>query len=105
MLYIDESQNGRDIELRLGETVAVRLSENPTAGFRWKLDSSGAPVCTLVENDYQPSASAPGAGGIHRWQFQAAQVGEGRIELSSRRSWEGQGQAARTFTLRIRVAK
>ncbi len=104
MLEVDESQDGNEIELRTGETLEIRLSENPTTGFRWALESSGAPACILVEDYYEPSTRAPGAGGGHRWRFQANQVGEGRIELRYRRSWEGQGAAARTFSLRIRVA-
>ena len=53
MLQIDESQNGREIELVTGETIEIRLSENPTTGYRWELKFSGAPTCTLVADHYE----------------------------------------------------
>ncbi len=105
MLQINESQNGQEIEWRRGEKFEIHLSENPTTGFRWAMESRGAPACALVEDRYQPSDAAPGAGGTHRWQFQATQAGEARIELNYRRSWDRQGAAARTFTLRVRVTQ
>jgi len=105
MVQVDESQNGNEIELLMGESFEVRLSEHPTTGFRWRLESSGAPACILVEDLFQTSTTTPGAGGDHRWRFQAAQIGEGRIELGYRRSWEGQEAARQSFTLRVRVVK
>jgi inhibitor of cysteine peptidase len=105
MVQVDESHNGSEIDLRTGEPLEIRLSENPTTGFRWGLESNGAPACILVEDVYETSSVTPGAGGNHRWRFQAAQIGEGRIRLGYRRSWEGQGAASRTFTLGVRVVK
>ena len=105
MLDVDESQNGTEIVLQPGENLEIHLSESPTTGFRWALESVGAPACDLVEDSYESSTLTPGAGGSHRWRFQAKQIGEGRIELRYRRIWEGQGAGARTFSLRIRVAK
>jgi inhibitor of cysteine peptidase len=104
MLHVDESQNGIEIALQPGETLEIELNENPTTGFRWALESVGVPACILVEDSYESSTVTPGAGGSHRWQFQAVQIGEGRIALRYRRPWEGQGAGTRTFSLRIRVA-
>ena len=105
MVQLDESQNGNEIELRMGELFEIRLSENPTTGFRWVLESSGAPTCLVIEDCYETSTATPGAGGSHCWRLQGKQIGESRIELCYRRSWEGQGAAARTFSLRVHVTK
>ena len=105
MLRVDESQNGTEIVLQPGENFEIHLSESPTTGFRWALESVGAPACNLVEDSYESSTPTPGAGGSHRWLFRAKEIGEGRIELRYRRTWEGQGAGARTFSLRIRVAR
>jgi inhibitor of cysteine peptidase len=104
MLHVDESQNETEIVLQPGENLEIQLNENPTTGFRWALESVGAPACILVEDSYENSTVMPGAGGSHRWQFQAKQIGEGRIELRYRRAWEGQGAGTRIFSLRVRVA-
>jgi len=103
MQHIDEHHSGQEIQIRPGDMFELCLSENRTTGFRWGLDCDGSPSCTLIEDRFEPSSRLPGAAGIHRWQFQAARVGQGHIELSSRRPWESQGAAARTFVVRIRV--
>ena len=105
MMQVDETQNGNGIELLMGEPFEIRLTENPTTGFRWALESSGAPTCIRIEDYYETSTVTPGAGGSHCWRLRANQIGESRIELCYRRSWEGQGAAARTFSLRVRVTK
>ncbi len=103
MLYLDESYNEREIELRVGEEFEIRLPENPTTGFRWSLVSNGEPVCVLQSDFFEPSDRTPGRGGSHYWRFQAAQVGLGNIDLVYRRSFEQQETPARRFTLHVRV--
>ena len=103
MLYLDETYNEREIELRVGEEFEIRLPENPTTGFRWRLVSNGEPVCVLQSDFFEPSDSTPGRGGSHSWRFQAAQVGLGNIDLVYQRSFEQEETPARRFTLRVRI--
>ena len=105
MPRVDESSDGREVELPVGLGLEIRQSERPTTGFRWRLESDGRPACVLVGNSFQPASDRPGGGRTHRWQFRGAQPGAGLIELRYRRSWEGQAEAARTFTLHIRVTR
>src|SRR6202008_1576150 len=105
MLQIDEGSNGREIELPVGQTLEICLGENPTAGFRWSLESMGGPACVFVKDFFEPIFGPPGRGGRHHWQFQTTQVGVGEIELSYRRSWEREKASAQRFTLRVRVLK
>lgn len=103
MLYLNESYNGREIELRAGEEFEIRLPENPTTGFRWRLVSDGEPVCVLQSDFFEPADRTPGRGGSHYWRFLAAQVGLGNIDLVYRRSFEQQETPARRFTLHVRI--
>ncbi len=104
MRQVDENHNGQEIRLSPGEILEICLGENRTTGFRWVMESGGVPACILAEDRYEPSALTPGAGGVRRWQFRAAQTGEGRIEMCYRRPWETRGAAGRIFALRIVVA-
>ncbi len=101
VLTVDETSNGRQVELPVGQLLEIYLPENRTTGFKWNVESSGEPACTLVRSTYNPGRSI-GQGGEHRWQFQARQAGAADIELLYCRSWERK-KAARKFTLHLRV--
>ena len=107
MKEIDEQQDGQKVELSVDEELAIRLGENPTTGFRWKLESKGEPACTLVDsiNPTSSSGGRVGAGGIHTWKFRAAQPGEATIKLLYHRPWEKDEPPERTFTLHVNVTK
>ena len=99
---ISKADAGTELNVSIGETLELRLAENPTTGYRWQLRSSGDPVLKFVEQSFAPSGLAVGAGGTRRWIFRAVLVGLSRLELEQRRSWER--QTIDTFNITIRVA-
>jgi len=101
---IDETWNGRQLDLSVGQRFDLSLPENPTTGFRWAFESNGGPACALVSDAYVPSAGPPGAGGFHRWEFEATRDGHADLRLSYRRSWGQASEPARTFVLHVVVA-
>ena len=102
MLELDESFDGREIELPVGGELEVVLKENPTTGFHWAVESVAAPACALADDSFEPAQTARGSGGIHRWRLKAKQKGEGKISLGYQRSWETKAPV-RTFTVTVRV--
>ncbi len=102
-MTLDESSNGQIVEAPIGDTIEIRLPENPTTGFRWHLTSDGSPECSLVHDDFSAPLSPPGKGGMHTWRFEAVRAGECNIELRSRRRWETSPERERTFTIHVRV--
>jgi inhibitor of cysteine peptidase len=106
MQQLNESSNGQEIQLHSGENFEIGLPEIPTTGFRWSLVSSGEPACVALDNFYeQPDIHALDQQGTHYWRFEAAKAGLGQIELAYRRSWEQAQNAARRFTLNVRVTE
>ncbi len=105
MPQIDESYDGKEVEVTVGRTLEVRLKENPTAGFRWNLTSQGEPQCKLLDDSYEAPSAAQGQGGIHSWKFRAEKNGEGRIELAYARAWQQDAKPAQTFTLKVKVTE
>ena len=103
MIEIDESAQGGQLQMAVGEMLEVQLEENPTAGFRWQLISEGQPACTLVVDEFEPGDETPGAGGHHTWQFEAVQAGDARIELAYRRQWMPETPAARVVIFSVHV--
>ena len=101
MERLDESADGREIELAEGQEFELTLDENPTTGFRWRLTAGGSAACSLVGDEFRaPDKARPGQGGSHVWQFRAVRAGECRIALSYARA---AGDAARDFQMRVRV--
>jgi len=106
MTSLDEGSDGRTVDLAEGQEFVVVLPENPTTGHRWRLESDGAPVCTVVGDAYEPpDPLVPGRGGAHRWRFRCEREGVGAVALVLGRTWEKTGPGARTFRVEVRVPR
>jgi inhibitor of cysteine peptidase len=105
VLTIGENSNGQTLEAAPGQTVEIRLEENPTTGFRWRMAQAGGPVATLSGDVFEPGRQAPGQPGTHRWQFRVAAAGSGPVRFVYRRAWEEDSAAARVFTVTLSVKK
>lgn len=103
MQHYDEHTNGHEIEAKLNEEFQISLSEARTAGYRWMVESAGAPVCRLLEEATQPNAAGVGGSGKHVWRFEAVTAGTGEIMLGYGRPWENSAELARTFVLKVRA--
>jgi inhibitor of cysteine peptidase len=102
-MIIGDDFNGKTIDIGVGETVEIRLPENPTTGFRWDLTAKGEPACALLDDSFTPGAGPPGASGRRSWTFQALRQGECEVELVYHRRWEEGGAPERRFRVRLRI--
>lgn len=101
MLLIDQKQNGGEIAVSVGEKFGVELPENPTTGYRWKLQSPGDPALQVLEEVFEPSSSTYGSGGARRWTLAAERSAVAILRAELGRSW--QTQAIQTFSLTVQV--
>src|SRR5262249_53710238 len=88
MVELDKSYDGREVALNVGDTAELTLGENPTTGYRWAFTTKPEPACKMVGDSFEPGGNAPGAGGKHRWKFEAVSSGNASVEMEYRRSWE-----------------
>ena len=102
-VLVDETFNGRTIDVTVGQTIEVHLSENPTTGFRWQLTSDGGPACAITGDQFIAPAGPPGKGGDHTWKFKAVRPDECDIELGYRRRWESSAGPSKTFKIHVKV--
>ena len=102
MLLVDETFSAQTVELPVGQVMELRLQENPTTGFRWVFAEDGVPCFSLVSDAYE-GGGAPGAGGEHKWQMKAVQLGNCELRLFYRRSFEPDASPARSFVLHVKV--
>jgi inhibitor of cysteine peptidase len=100
---VGAAANGKSLELKPGDTLAVRLAANPTTGYDWAV-ACKPKALELVKRTYL--ASPPlriGQGGTDVFRF-SVRSGRGRLELVYRRSWEKAKAPLRTFLLGIRAS-
>lgn len=101
MQWLDARADGHLLNLAVGEVISIRLEENPTTGYRWRVDSSGAPALALDLDNYEASpGGATGSPGHHVWRFRAVTAQTATIRLSYQRR---AGAPARTFTLVVEI--
>lgn len=104
MQVIGEPDVGRTVDIPVGQTIEIRLPENPTTGFRWLMTGSSGSACRVLREDFHPPArTLPGAGGERTWQLEAVAVGECDFSITYRRPWTTDDTSQRNFHLHIRV--
>ena len=104
VVRIDESDEGKVIELGPGQQLLATLNANPTTGFDWAVikapSALGAP-----EMGYVSSGDAPGAPGKRHltWTIKAAlPAAEQLVELGYSRSFEKGVAPFKTFRFKVR---
>lgn len=87
MQSFNQTDAGKTITVRPGETIKVILDENPTTGYSWAFSTTSG--LAVVNDTYHPPASGlVGAGGVHEWQIKATGTGDQQINAVYKRPWE-----------------
>jgi predicted secreted protein len=107
MIRVDDSFDGREVKLQVGETLEVSLSENASTGHRWSIspELKRKLTPTLRETDETVDASSrpPGNSGVRHLYFEGVSAGTAELEIEYRRSWENHKPPARGFKLHVLV--
>jgi len=99
-----------DQEFRLapGQQVPITLQENPSAGYRWHVDTAASQNLSILRIDDKGfsrdgGGSRPlvGAPGTHRWSIEALREGTAHIRFVYQRPWEA--TAARRTDVTVEV--
>ncbi len=100
-IEVTQSDNGTSLQASVGDTLSVRLPENPTTGYRWQQDSATEGIIA-VGDAFTPSSTSPGAGGTRLLRF-SLDAAEGLpLRLSLRRAWEDSTRSPQeTFELHL----
>lgn len=107
-LAITDADSGKTVTVRKGQSILVKLSSNPTTGYKWAVASTdrtfGYPATDTFSG---ASASGPvGSGGLQKltWKTNSPlnMVGSHTVKLEYKRSWET-GAPAKTFTFTVKI--
>jgi len=103
---VDESYNGKTVEIAVGGTLTVTLESNATTGFQWELASISDQAVLEKQSDTfeAPEDTAMvGAPGKEVWTFKASKKGTSSISMEYSRPWESGEKGVETFTITVVV--
>jgi|GEM_PF-968290 len=102
---LTEEDNGKTVEMTVGQELILRLKGNATTGFAWtvaKLDGDALKQAGKVEYE-QENTGRMGSGGVYVATFEAVKQGEAVLGMHYARPWEKDEKPARTFRLTVKV--
>jgi len=97
--------NGREMQLKKGQTLVVTLEGNPTTGYSWEV---AEPLDEQVlrqagEPEFQQESDLVGAGGVQILRFEAVNAGKMTLKLIYHRPWEKDVEPLETYSIQVVV--
>ncbi len=97
--------DGREKQLKKGQTLVVTLEGNPTTGYSWEV---AEPLNEQVlrqagEPEFKQESDALGAGGVQILRFEAVNAGKFTLKLVYHRSWEKDVEPLETYSIEVVV--
>jgi inhibitor of cysteine peptidase len=87
-LTLTKADAGRIVPVNSGDTIVLRLEENPTTGYLWKVEQLDSRVLELMSAEYQAAGGGIGGGGTRKMIFRAKEAGASQLLLKCVRQWE-----------------
>lgn len=98
----NETNNNETVTVSTGSEITISLDENPTTGYEWNVTSSAG--LEYVNDTYiVPETELVGAGGMHVWQYLAAEEGAAEFTAINKRPWEETTGNETTFTMAFTI--
>ena len=98
------SDNGRQIELKKGQTLVIALEGNPSTGYTWEVVEIGEQVLRQKgDPEFKPESDLVGAGGVQTFRFEAVGAGQTDLKLVYHRPWEEGVEPLETFSVQVTV--
>jgi inhibitor of cysteine peptidase len=103
-IVIIKENAGKTFKAIQGDLIHIRLNENPSTGYQWKIDLSDQQVILLEKSEFSPGAQKTiGSGGTRTFQLKAKSSGFVKIFLKLKKEWEPDDSAIDKFEVTIKV--
>jgi predicted secreted protein len=103
-----ESQTSQTVSLRPGVSTTIVLRENPSTGFRWRLEmarSTNLSIIRVIDRGYRAGQiGLIGAPGSHHWEVKARAPGVASVAFIYVRPWERK-PPAETHFVQVNVSR
>ena len=99
---VTDDDKGSDVQIKLGDTLEVRLASNPSTGYMWYVHPKSTALLKLT-GQTQTDAAEPGVGRpiVQVFTFQPKRAGDGILLLRYVRSWEKPALGEEQFMLHV----
>ena len=102
--HFTAADQGRTIQVALGDTLLLSLPETPSTGYTWALDHPDAlPVAVLSSEFSRPTADRMGAPGVRILRLKPTKAGTLQLHLKRWRAWEGDPSVVERLELTVQV--
>ena len=97
--------DGREKQLKKGQTLVVTLEGNPTTGYSWEVaDPLNEQVLRQAgEPEFKAESDLIGAGGVQILRFEAVNAGKFTLKLVYHRPWEKDVEPLETYSIQVVV--
>lgn len=99
---VTDEDKGSDVQIKVGDTLEVRLASNPSTGYMWYLHPKSTALLKLTGQS-QTDAAEPGVGRpiVQVFTLQSKRAGDGILLLRYARAWEKPALGEEQFTLHV----
>ena len=101
---LTDARNGARIDVRVGDTIFLRLAENAAAGYRWAVTSIDTTKLEMIERRYEATRAGVGSAGASVWTFTPRHPGRTRLELKKARPWDPANPSGDPFAVDITIS-
>jgi inhibitor of cysteine peptidase len=101
---LTEHDDGSRVQVRVGDTVEVRLPEIASSGYRWSAEALDPSMFELNETGADYPSEALGSSGYALFRIAVRAAGNGTLRLKYWRPWEGEAGVQRRFTVDVEAA-
>ena len=103
-ITVTKEQGGREIALKVGDTLQIELPSRGGTGYSWFVEANGAPCLKLMSQSTRAAQEPrPGAPVMQVWRFKAQKPGATEIKMAYYRPWEGVGKAVDHFHVKLHI--
>jgi len=103
VLSLSEPDDGRTVAGRIGELVEIRLPENATTGYRWRIEQQDSDKLELITDKADYPERRLGSGGTASFLFRLRAAGSATLALRYWRSWEGDDSVLKRYRLTVDI--
>ena len=102
-LVLTEADTGSTHDVRRGETIELRLQENPSTGYRWSVDLEPADAGAIVGSQFVAGGAGVGAAGSIAFEIMPSRPGVAQLRAELWRQWEGEASVTKRYSFALRV--
>ncbi|MFZ0914739.1 MAG: protease inhibitor I42 family protein [Candidatus Korobacteraceae bacterium] len=105
VVVITDQDNGKDIDLPAGGTLAIRLNSNPSTGYSWAIKGDPSPLRLVKSSTKKNGQNSHVAGApiTQEFRLRAVSAGMASLTLEYRRPWEHDVAPVKTFQVRVKA--